>query len=250
MPSSSAIRHFLSVALPPLLLSAVAAVGIYWACGWSLGTFIGGLLITTALVPPGTLASDTLRNQLLSLTLTVTPIIVLWLVATCQTETLFREWLGCTAVLITYGLALAGLSATFRTLRLSATVSAAITIALALAWLTWPIWLSRTWDGESSAPAIARWAALHPALVIKIPNLGAWPEQSIAYHLTDLNQNVSYNAPPTVWTCVLTHGVLGALLLGFATWLPARPARRARNPELVEGDEPDPFMPGPDRQNA
>jgi hypothetical protein len=224
----------------------VAAVAIHWAAGWSLGTFIGGLLIATLLIPPVVLAQEQLRDRLLALTMTVTPIVVLWLIATCQTETLFREWVGCTAVLITYGLTLAGLSTAFRAIRLSATVSAALTVVVGLAWLTWPIWLSRTWDGEASAPAIARWAALHPGLVIQIPNLGAWPEQSIAYHLTDLNQNVSYEAPPTVWKCVLAHALAGALLLGFATWFPARTPRRARS----ASDDPDAFIPGPDRQGA
>jgi len=246
MPLPSAIRHFLSVALPPLLLSALAAIGISWAAGWSLGTFLGGLLLTTALVPPATVAHDNLRDRLTCLTMTVTPIIILWLIATCQTETLFREWLGCTAVLITYATALAGLATTFRTIRLSATVSAALTIVLGLAWLTWPIWLSRTWDGESSEPTVARWSALHPALVIQIPNLGAWSEQSIAYHLTDLNQTVPYQAPPSVWKCVLAHGIAGAVLLGFATSFPARTPRRARS----ASDDPDALVTGPDPQNG
>jgi hypothetical protein len=65
-------------------------------------------------------------------------------------------------------------------------------------------------------------------LIIQIPNLGAWPEQSIAYHLTDLNQNVSYEAPPTVWKCVLGHALAGTLLLGFATWFSVRSPRRAK----------------------
>jgi hypothetical protein len=235
MPHPSAIRRLLSVALPPLLLSAVAAAGIYWAAGWSLGTFIGGLLISTVLVPPVIVAQERPRDRLLALTLTVTPVIILWLIATCQTETLFREWLGCTAVLIAYALALAGVSAALRAIRLSATVSAALTVVLGLAWLTWPIWLSRTWDGDASAPAIARWAAVHPGLVIRIPNFGAWPEQSIAYHLTDLNQNVSYQAPANVWTCVLAHGVVGALLLGLVTWFPARsPGRDKRRARFSE----------------
>jgi hypothetical protein len=121
-----------------------------------------------------------------------------------------------------------GLSAALRAIRVSATVSAALAVVVGLAWLTWPIWLSRSWDGEASAPAVARWAAVHPGLVIQVPNLGAWPEQSIAYHLTALNQDVSYAAPAGVWKCVLAHGVVGVLLLGFATWFPARSPRRAK----------------------
>jgi hypothetical protein len=234
MPIPSAIRRTLSVALAPLLLSAVAAAGIYWAAGWSLGTFIGGLLVTTLLVPLATAAHEQLRDRLLALTMTVTPIVVLWLLATCQTETRLSEWAGCAAVLMTYATALAGLSAALHTIRLSATVSAALTVVVGLAWLTWPIWLSRTWNGEASAPAIARWAAVHPALVIQIPNLGAWPEQSIAYHLTDLNQNVSYEAPPSVWKCVLTHGIASVLLLTCGTWFHVRSRRGERRARFSE----------------
>jgi len=44
MPPSSAIRHFLSAALIPLTLSVLAALGIAWACGGTLGVYIGALL--------------------------------------------------------------------------------------------------------------------------------------------------------------------------------------------------------------
>jgi hypothetical protein len=218
MQTPSDNRRFLSVALPPLLLAVVAAIGVGWASGWNLGALIGGVVMTTLLVPAAVLANEHPRDRLLTLLLTVMPLLTLWLIAARRTETSWAEWAGSSAVLVSYAMALAGLAVGMRAARLSATVSAALTVVLGLAWLTWPIWLSRTWNGEASAPAVNRWIAVHPVLSVSLPHLGHWAERTIAYHLTDLNQSVSYAPPRSVWTCVLVHGALGASLFGLTAY--------------------------------
>jgi hypothetical protein len=114
-------------------------------------------------------------------------------------------------------------------------VSAALTVIVALAWLTWPIWLSRAFDGDASAGWVDKAAAVHPALSINIPNLGVWSEQAIAYHLTDLNQNVPYSPPKTVWGAVLLHGAIAVVLLGLVGWRSGRASLRATR-GLREGE--------------
>jgi hypothetical protein len=67
---------------------------------------------------------------------------------------------------------------------------------------------------------------VHPALSVSLPHLGHWDEQSLAYHLTDLNQSVPYAPPHSVWMCVLLHALIGAALLGLSVVL-ARPDSEA-----------------------
>jgi hypothetical protein len=129
------------------------------------------------------------------------------------------EWGASSAVLLAYAIALAGIVMALPLLRLSAIVSAALTVVLGLAWLTWPIWLSRTWSGEASAAWVNRLVIVHPALSVSLPHLGHWDEQSLAYHLTDLNQSVPYAPPHTVWICVLVHALIGVALFELSVFL-------------------------------
>lgn len=216
MVHSSAIRDLLSVALPPLVLSAVAAGGISWACAGTLGVFIGSLLALTILVPPTVLAVTGLRDRLLTVTLSVLPLALIWLLTARRTGTTVAEWRASSAILLAYALALGGVAVGLRLARVSTVVSAALTVIVGLAWLTWPIWLSPTWDGEASAQGVNRFVAVHPALSVSVGHLGHWAEQSLAYHLTDLNQNVSYHPPQSVWWCVMFHVLVGAALMGLS----------------------------------
>jgi hypothetical protein len=136
-------------------------------------------------------------------------------------------------------LALAGLAGVLRVCRLSATVSAALTVLVGLAWLTWPIWLSRAMSGQASANWVGNAITLHPGLAINLPHLGQWVEQSVAYHLTDLNQNVPYAPPRTVWTCVIAHAVFGAVFLILSFWKYPRPPHAPRRVRSAS-DAPDP----------
>jgi hypothetical protein len=216
MVHSSAIRQILSVALPPLLLSIVAASGIGCACRGTLGVFIGSLLAVTILVPPTVLAVAGLRKRLVTVTMSVGPLALLWLLTAQRTGTTVGEWAASTTVMVAYALALAGVAVGLQRARLSAVVSAALTVVIGVAWLTWPIWLSPTWDGEASANRVNGFVALHPALSVSLPHLGQWAEQSLAYHLTDLNQNVPYHPPQTVWGCVVFHGLVALVLIGLS----------------------------------
>src|SRR5688572_3398846 len=201
----SVIRRLLSVALAPLLLSALSAVACYVSAGTSLGVFLGGVIMVTLLVPPLVLADGGWRTRLIVLGAILLPVWATWLVATVNSQVYVREWMACCIVVTAYASALAGLTVGLRLTRLPAVGCAAITVVLGLAWLTWPIYMSRSWEGTSSTDIVSLFARFNPALVINgqvFRAMGLWTEQSIAYRLTDLSQNVPYQLPRALGVCL------------------------------------------------
>lgn len=225
----SASCRLLSATLAPLLLATLSAIACYQAAGATLGLYLGLLVAAVLLTPPAIAIEQNATDRLAALSATVLPLCITWFIASRRNEMWLSEWAASSLVLISFAAALAGLSAALSVTGVGRPLAAAIVILLGLAWLTWPIWLSPTWDGEASTAWVNRFVALHPALAINYPHLGQWVEQSIAYHLTDLNQNVPYAPPHTVLACVLFHLVIGANLLALGTWI----ERRQRTRELA-----------------
>jgi hypothetical protein len=161
-----------------------------------------------------------------------------WLFGKFHSETFLSEWSMCTIILEGYAIALTGLAAGLRLAKLPAIPAAALSVIIGLAWLTWPIWLSRTWDGESSAAGVARLVMFHPGMAIngQVATLGAWTEQSVAYHLTDLSQNVPYSLPTSIWPTVLFHALFGGGLLCLASWVAGRGVAVKTWPSIVQID--------------
>lgn len=210
----------------PLFLATLSAIACYRAAGPTLGLFLGLLVFATLIVPPVTAAAQARRERMLGLAAVVIPFVITWFIASRRNEMLIGEWAASSLVLAAFALGLSGVSAALSVSRFGRHTAAVIGVLLGLAWLTWPIWLSRTWDGEASSRWVNPLVALHPGLAINYPHLGQWAEQSIAYHLTDLNQNVPYAPPRTVLACVLFHLAIGAGLLVLASWI-ERPKRMA-----------------------
>jgi hypothetical protein len=224
----SVTHRILSAAAFPFLLSALAAIGCYASAGASLGLVLGALFLLTLIVPPVAAAERLSANRLIALSAALLPMWVAWALAASRTETRFAEWRECAEILTGYAIALAGLAVGFRMLRWSAAVSAALAVVIGLAWMTWPVWLSPTWDGEASAPGVARLVACHPGMAangVLFRQFSPWSEQSVAYHLTDLSQDVPYALPDSPWPCTLLHAILGAALLALAAWAEARRPR-------------------------
>jgi hypothetical protein len=225
----SVTRRLLSVALAPLFFSLIGGIACYASAGPTLGLFLGGLIIVTLLVPPLTLAEPLSANRLIIVSAILLPLCAIWLLASFMPDpeqrTRITEWLAACAILIAYGIALAGLSAIFRLTIRFAIPSAALTVIIGLAWLTWPIWASSTWSGGASEPAVARGISVHPGMAINgqlSRPLGNWTEQSLAYHLTELGQSVNFILPQSPWPCILLHGLIGIPLLILAHFLEGR----------------------------
>jgi hypothetical protein len=239
-------RRLLSVALAPLVFSLIGGVACYASAGPTLGLFLGGLIIVTLLIPPLTLSEALSASRMITLSATLLPLCVIWLVATFMSDPEQRphitEWLAACAILIAYAIALAGLSVAFRLTIRSAIPSAALTVIIGLAWLTWPIWASSTWSGGASEVAVARKIAVHPGLAINgqlSRPLGNWTEQSLAYHLTELGQSVNFILPQSAWPSILLHSLIGLPLLILAHWL-STPGQNCEATRNVVPDSSDP----------
>ena len=102
--------------------------------------------------------------------------------------------------------------------RLPVVFAAAVAIVLGLAWLTWPIWLSTNLVNGGLSGAVQKLVKVSPPLTINgiLTNEPAWTERSLAYHFTDLNQDVPIQLPANAGACAALHGSLG-----FVLWLAA-----------------------------
>ena len=91
---------------------------------------------------------------------------------------------------------------------------AGMAIVVGLAWLSWPVWLSAALVRGGFSGTVQNLVWLHPPLVINgiLTGEPAWTERSLAYHLTDLNQDVPIRLPANVGQCVAVHGILGLVL--------------------------------------
>jgi hypothetical protein len=96
--------------------------------------------------------------------------------------------------------------------------AAATAVVLGLAWLTWPIWLSPILVRGGLGGVVQNLVKVNPPLTINgiLTNEPAWTERSLAYHLTDLNQDVPIQLPANARACAALHGILGLVLWSAA----------------------------------
>ncbi|HEY1922881.1 MAG TPA: hypothetical protein VGG44_08940 [Tepidisphaeraceae bacterium] len=217
--------------------SLAGCAACWWAAGTSLGLFFGGLFVTTFLIPAAILGQKNLYAVLIGFAATVAPIAATWLIATLKTSDTIEQWVEATAVLLTYALAISGIATLLTNCKLPEIFSAAAAITIGLAWLTWPIWLSATLEKHATNAAVEAMVKIHPPLVINgiLTGEPAWTEMSLAYHLTNLNQDIPIRLPATATACAATHGMIGFFLWAAAYGI----ARNPRRLYLIE----DPIFP-------
>ncbi len=223
MSRNVAPRELLRTVLPPLLLAGVMTFGAYAATGPTAGFFFAGVVVATLLTPPLVLAEDTRLGQLLCAGSIVGGVAVVWLLAPGEPSITLSHWLRADVVLVGYGFALWGVASLLRrlismtpgNLTFSATIAQAMTMAVALAWLAWPVWLSPWLAGRERLVGLL--AAPHPLLSLDAVLRASgppWSERYFMYNfLTVLNQDVAYELPRGVAPAVLLHGVIGAIAL-------------------------------------
>ncbi len=122
--------------------SLAGCAACWWAAGTSLGLFIGGLFVVTFLIPAAVLGQKNFHVALIGFAATVAPVALAWLVATFKAPDTIAQWAEVTAILLTYALAISGIALFLVRCKCPEILAAAIAIIIALAWLTWPIWLS------------------------------------------------------------------------------------------------------------
>src|SRR5687768_13569680 len=155
-------RSLLLVILPALALAVLLTAACYLAAGPSLGLFVGGLFVATLLAPPLVLWRDDGRDRVMIAASIVDGVALVWLAAVLTPETTFAHWLAAYVLLAAYVAALCGIALALRRARFSDVAAAVVTVTLAFAWLTWPVWLSR-----GLTPTVARWLVpAHPPLTL------------------------------------------------------------------------------------
>jgi hypothetical protein len=207
--------------------STGACTACWWAAGTSLGLIFGGFFITTFLAPAAVLGRRKLILAIISLGVVALPVAAAWLGAVLLTPDTLAQWIKAILVLIAYDLAIGAIAVALAKVKVPEVLAAAGAILIGLAWLTWPVWLSSSLVNHGAAEAVANLVKVHPPLVVNgiLTSEPAWTERSIAYHLTDLNQDVPLQLPSGPAACVAVHGLI-AIVLWATVWGMARRARR------------------------
>ena len=196
------------VPLAMLALSLAACILLWMTLGTTLGTFYGGIVLAALLAPYGAVAAVDWKEAGISLVAVLAPVVALWLLAALGPVTA-GGWLRAVAVLAAWVLALAGLALLLRAIRVPAEASAAIVVILALAWLSWPVWLA-PW--LRSADLAAALVAAHPPLVLNGVLRDAypfpWAQHALAYPLTNLGDDIPYSLPSGIAPAFFVHMLL------------------------------------------
>ncbi|HWE96426.1 MAG TPA: hypothetical protein VG269_20865 [Tepidisphaeraceae bacterium] len=180
--------------------------------GATLGLFFGPVLLLPFLAPALALAEENLRARLIAVGALTFGIWLVWLLTG---SIHVSEALRCGLVLAAWVFALAGFASLLCAAGLHPIFASALTAAFALAWLTWPVWLSHFLTGQS-APIML--TAPHPLLSLNgvlLDHFNAWDRYGIAYRdLTTLNQDILFTMPASISPMVISHIALGSA--GFA----------------------------------
>ncbi|HZL37155.1 MAG TPA: hypothetical protein VFC78_17680 [Tepidisphaeraceae bacterium] len=229
IPSPSRARpRALASALVPFLASLAVAIACYLSSGVSLGLFFGPILLLAFLAPPLAMAEPTLAGRLVASIAMALPIWLVWIILGGVGA--FAD-LRVGLVLISFVLALAGCASLLDHLGLGTTFAAALTALLAIAWLTWPVWLSPWLTGPAAQRLVGWLAFAHPLLSLNgvlFKQFNFWDRYTIAYQqLTTLNQDMLYALPRSVFWTFAIHCGFGGLMLMSAQRSPRSSERKA-----------------------
>ena len=213
------MRTVLRIAALPFVLAAVAAGLCYAAAGATLGFYFGSIALVSLILPAMAAGQDDRARTLIAGAAVVDGVGIVWLAAALGGATSLGQWLACYVALAAYALALCGLARGLN--RMFGWIAAAAGVVVAaIAWLTWPVWMSAEWSASAAGwltPAQPLFAVNHVLL-----DLGVWTQQRLMYQYTALGQDVPYALPRSIWPCVLLHAFVGAMALWWS-----QPARRA-----------------------
>jgi hypothetical protein len=213
------IRHLLIALLLPLLLASAATAACYWAAGPTLGLFLGSVAVAALLSPALICGPDTVGGRVMAGAGVVHGIVIVLLVAVFRSDTTLGQWAECYLLLAAFVVALGGLVVALRGLRLNPVAAAALTTTLALAWLTWPIWLAPHLNGTPGQRIVSWVVPAHPLFAMNAVvavNAGIWDEQTLMYFLSNF-PDLLYPLPHGVWAAAALHAAGGIVLMLF-TW--------------------------------
>jgi hypothetical protein len=210
--------------LPASFATGLAtSAACYAAAGPTLQFPIGGVLFAAVLVPPLSLIATRAIDAILIAASVALGIAVIWVFT-------IHAWLPSTIVLLAFTAALSATAQALVRLRINAIIASAIVTLGALGWLTWPVWASSLLVGQR-----VHWlVTLHPLFAINgaCRDLGIWTEQRVAYHLTNLGQDVPYELPTSVAPSTALHAGWAVAALLLVTAIDVR-RRKRRQPRMA-----------------
>jgi hypothetical protein len=221
------ISRIRSIALP-VIGFALALFGTLLcraAAGISLGLFFGGLGFATILVPPIVGGETRIARRVLACVAVTLGVAAAWLTAFFDSGAssgdggglTFMQWAACVVALLAFALALCGLCSFLIDWCFNPHLASAVVVLVALAWLTWPVWLAHALQSQHGDTIVAWLVPAHPLFAINgvLPQFDAWDRHPLAYtRLTVLNQDVFYSMPAGVlWTVVIHGAIAGAMLI-------------------------------------
>jgi len=218
--------------LPALALAISLGAGLTFCCycssGIGLDFFIAPLFLTAFTCPTAAAIAGRLPGAgVIAIGLAMGSGLV-WGIALHSNAIGWGQWAEALFLLFTFAGAIGSIVWLMIILKVAKIVAAAIGVAVSLAWLTCPIWLSIGLAGGS----VGQMIQLHPLFVMNhivySPAIGLWPEQAGAYGLTSLGQDVQYELPGTMLPILVFHGAM-MLLAGSIGWFCCRMASRSIN---------------------
>ena len=186
-----------------LVLASTSGIICYLVAGNSLDLFIGCFFFAAILAGQlpgewGTIAGITIGIGLC------------WWMPVHADAITATQWGMCVALLASFVAAMVMLVRALQ--RFSPAVASTVVTVVALAWLSWPVWLSASIPGIQLRGSVL----FHPLFAINhvVSDLGIWTEQQAAYSLTTLGQDVAYQLPFSAWpTIAMQSGLAIALAI-------------------------------------
>jgi hypothetical protein len=192
----------------PLALAAGAAIWEGIVAGPGLAIYLAAPLLTGFCVPFMTLGTFPIRRAIAC----AIGIAAVLLAFDIRADVTIGEWFRCVVIITSWVIALAGVANLLAWPGIHPAIAATFTSIIALAWITWPVWLS-----HAMTQTLVNWLVpADPLLAINgvLEHLGAWDHAPIAYrYLTILNQDIPFQLPTSILPTTIVHLMLGVPLL-------------------------------------
>ncbi len=206
--------------LGPAMAFAAALVGQIFCVavtGRGLWMMLGAIGLAAILTPMLTLAADGVLGQLRQAGGVWVGLVLGCLIGRLMGQLAWGEFFEATLVLGAWITAMGGVAMLagrgLGKLAAGESLAGALVTAMAIAWLGWPVWMSRELKGQEAAAIVSRMTSHHPLFAMNsaVRSSGAWQEAGIAYRHTALGQDVPTNPFPGSWPMIWSHVMLGAV---------------------------------------
>lgn len=212
---------YLRAYAPALAIGLVAMAACGAAAGLTLGFFLGAVFLAALIAPALAAGQERLLDRALAVGGVADAIALATLVALFAGRLSFIQWLEAYVLVVACVAALGAATHLLATLRLDRWLAAGVVMFAAMLWLLWPVWLAPVLTER-----LADWLTpCHPLFALNglLRHLGLWSEQAgVAYHLTNLNQDIPHRLPDSPWPAIAAHLLLAAMALVLAWTVPPK----------------------------